>query len=231
MVIDGLKGYFEEHDDANNIIFGSKKDKYLTIIFTSKHQKLLYKEILKKINKNINRNYVKIKFESTDKLSLNILVNISALILVVRYQRVYLNTCWYDQLYNGIQLKDTVRLYNKTNDMKVHNVRYENGGFYLTIDNLRGYFNFNNNLGTLTMLFDDINQQNKYHKVWKDIFKIINGGHGELKLHEKIRLYYNDLPIKQVFKIHSITAVIKSLIEKNNKFYLELSVNHCLYKL
>ena len=23
--------------------------------------------------------------------------------------------------------------------MKVHNVRYENGGFYLTIDNLRGY--------------------------------------------------------------------------------------------
>ena len=30
--------------------------------------------------------------------------------------------------------------------------------------------------------------------------------------------------IKQVLKIHSITAVIKSLIEKNNKFYLELSI-------
>ena len=26
---------------------------------------------------------------------------------------------------------------NTNNDMKVHNVRYENGGFYLTIDNLR----------------------------------------------------------------------------------------------
>ena len=105
--------------------------------------------------------------------------------------------------------------------MKVHNVRYENGGFYLTIDNLRGYFNFSNNLGTLTMLFDDINQQNKYQQVWKDILKIINGGHDELKLYEKIRLYYNDLPIKQVFKIHSITVVIKSLIKKNNKSYLE----------
>ena len=116
---------------------------------------------------------------------------------------------------------------NTNNDMKVHNVRYENGDFYLTIENLRGYFNFSNNLGTLTMLLDDINQQNKYHQVWKDIFKIINGGHGELKLREKIRLYYNDLPIKQVFKIHSITVVIKSLIEKN-KFYLELSINHCL---
>ena len=114
--------------------------------------------------------------------------------------------------------------------MKVHNARYENGGFYLTIDNLRGHFNFSNNLGTLTMLFDDINLQNK-HQVWKDIFKVINGGHGELKLHEKIRLYYNDLPIKQVCKIHSITIVIKSLIAKNNKFYLELLINHCLYKL
>ena len=117
---------------------------------------------------------------------------------------------------------------NANNDMEVHNVRYENGGFYLTIDNLRGYFNFNNNLGTLTMLFDNINQQNTYHQVWKDIFKIINGRPGELKLHEKIRLYYNDLPKKQVFKIHSITVVSKSLIEKNNKFYLELSINHCL---
>ena len=115
--------------------------------------------------------------------------------------------------------------------MRIHNIRYKDGGFYLTINNLRGYFNFNNNLGTLTMLFDDINQQNKYYQVWKDIFKIINRGHGELKLYEKIRLYHNDLSIKQVFKIHSITVVIKSLIAKNNKFYLELSINHCLYKL
>ena len=64
------------------------------------------------------------------------------------------------------------------------------------------------------MLFDDINQQNKYHQVWKDIFKIINGGHGELKLHEKIILFDNDLTIEQVFKIPSITIVIMSLMEK-----------------
>ena len=115
--------------------------------------------------------------------------------------------------------------------MKVHNIRYENGGFYLTIDDLRVYFNFSNHFGTLTMLFDDIDQQKRYYQVWKDIFKINNEGNGELKLHEKNRLYYNDLPIKQVFKIPSITVVIKSLIEKNNKFYLELSLNHCLYKL
>ena len=110
---------------------------------------------------------------------------------------------------------------NANNDMKVHNIRFD----------FKTLINFSNKFGALTKLFDDINQQNKYHQVWKDIFKIINGGHGELKLHEKIRLYYNDLLIKQVFKIHSITVVTKSLIEKNNKSYLELSINHCLYKL
>ena len=115
--------------------------------------------------------------------------------------------------------------------MKVHNIKYENGGFYLTINNLRGYFNFNNNHSILTMLFDDINKQNRYYQVWKDIFEVINRGQGELKLHEKFVLHDGDFPRKQVFKIHSITIVIKSLIEKNNKFYLELSLNHCLYKV
>ena len=76
------------------------------------------------------------------------------------------------------------------------------------------------------MLFADNNQQNKYYQAWKEILKIIDGGHGELKLHEKIRLFDTDFPIEHVFKIPSITIVIKSLTEKNNKFYLELSLNH-----
>ena len=54
---------------------------------------------------------------------------------------------------------------NTNNGIKVHNLRYENGGFYLTINNIRGYFNFSSNLGTLTMLFADIDQQDKYHQV------------------------------------------------------------------
>ena len=120
---------------------------------------------------------------------------------------------------------------NFNNNIKVHHVRYENGGFYLTIGNIRGYFNFSNNLGTLNMIFANDDQQKKYHQVWKEILKIINGGYGELKLHEKIRLFDNDLPVERVFKIPSITIAIKSLIEKNNKFYLELSINHCLYEI
>ena len=79
------------------------------------------------------------------------------------------------------------------------------------------------------MIFANDDQQNKYHQVWKEILKIINGGSGELKLHEKIRLFDNDLPVKRV--LPSITIVIKSLIETNSKFYLELSLNHCLYEI
>ena len=107
---------------------------------------------------------------------------------------------------------------NSKNNIKVHHIRYENGGFCLTTDNIRGYFNFSNNFGILTMIFTNDDQQNKYHQVWKEILKIINGGNGELKLHEKIRLIDNDLPIEHAFKIPTITIVIRSLIEKNNKF-------------
>ena len=120
---------------------------------------------------------------------------------------------------------------NTNNDIKVHQVRYENGGFCLTIDNIRGYFNFSNNLGILTMIFANDDQKNKYHQIWKEILKIINKKNGELGLHEKIKIIDSDLPIEHVFKIPLITIAIKSLIEKNNKFYLELSLKHCLYEI
>ena len=75
-------------------------------------------------------------------------------------------------------------------------------------------------------------KQNKYYQVWKEILKIINGGHGELKSSKEIRLFaIDDLPLKYVFKIHSMTIAIRSLIEKNNKFYPEISLNHCSYKI
>ena len=71
-------------------------------------------------------------------------------------------------------------------------------------------------------------KKNKYHQVWKEVFKLVNDRNGELKLHEKIRLFDVNLPIEKIFKIPSITIVIRSLIEKDNKFYLELALNHCL---
>ena len=124
---------------------------------------------------------------------------------------------------------------NANNDIKVHQVRYENSGFYLTIDNIKGYFSFSDNIVVLNMIFSNDDQKNKYHQVWKEIFKIVrsavNDENGELKIHEKIGLFNSDMLTNKIIKIPSITIVIKSLIEKDNKFYLELSLNHCLYEI
>ena len=121
---------------------------------------------------------------------------------------------------------------NTKNDIKVYHVKYEDGGFYLVTDNLEGYFDFNHNVGYLNMLLVKNDQQNKYYRVWKEILKIINGGSGELKSSKEIRLFaIDDLSIGYVFKIHSMTIVIRSLIEKDNKFSLEISLNHCPYEI
>ena len=125
---------------------------------------------------------------------------------------------------------------NKTgSSIKVHQVRYENGGFYLTIDNIKGYFSSIDNNVVLDMIFSNDDQKNKYHQVWKEIFKIVrsavNDENGELKIHEKIRLFDSDMLTDKIIKIPSITVVIKSLIEKDNKFYLEILLNRCLYVL
>ena len=106
---------------------------------------------------------------------------------------------------------------NKTRlSIKVHQVRYENGSFYLTIDNIKGYFIFIDNNVALDVMFSNDDQKNKYHQVWKEIFKIVrsavNNENGELKIHEKIRLFDSDILTDKIIKIHSITIVIKSLI-------------------
>ena len=47
-----------------------------------------------------------------------------------------------------------------------HQVRHENGGFYLRIDNIKGYFSFIDNSTTnvvLNMIFSNDDQKNKYH--------------------------------------------------------------------
>ena len=43
------------------------------------------------------------------------------------------------------------------------------------------------------MIFSNDDQKNKYHQVWKEIFKIVNDENGELKIHEKIGLFNSDM--------------------------------------
>ena len=98
---------------------------------------------------------------------------------------------------------------DKLSTIITHQVRYENGGFYLTIDNIKGYFSFSkNNTVLLNMIFSNNDKKNKYHQVWKEIFKIVDNGNGELKLLEKIVLSDSDIPTDKIIKIPSVTIVI-----------------------
>ena len=54
---------------------------------------------------------------------------------------------------------------DKSSTIITHQVRYENGGFYLTIDNITGYFSSINNNVVLNMIFFNDEQKNKYHQV------------------------------------------------------------------
>ena len=73
--------------------------------------------------------------------------------------------------------KLSIKTENNDNiDIKVHQVRYENGGFYLTIDNIKGYFSFSDNINVLSMI------SKKYIKMMIKKKKIIKYGKKFLKL-------------------------------------------------
>ena len=63
-------------------------------------------------------------------------------------------------------------------------------------------------------------------KYGKKFLKLLMMETENLKIHEKIGLFYSDMITDKTIKIPSITIVIKSLIEKN-RFYLELALLVC----
>ena len=81
--------------------------------------------------------------------------------------------------------------------IEVYEVRYDNDGFYLVIDDIKGYFNIDDNVGSILNLILTDDQKTKYHQVWKEIFKKVNDGNGELMLHEKIRLVDSNFPYRK----------------------------------
>ena len=104
--------------------------------------------------------------------------------------------------------KLSIKTENDESSIKVYQVRFENGGFYLIIENIKGHFSFSNYTVLLDMIFSNDDQKNKYHQVWKETFKIVDNGNGELNLHEKIVLSDSDILTDKIIKIPTIIIVI-----------------------
>ena len=63
---------------------------------------------------------------------------------------------------------------DKSSTTVEHQVRYENGGFYLAIDNIKGYYSFgNNNMVLIDMIFSNDHQKNKVIKYGKKLLKLL----------------------------------------------------------
>ena len=54
-------------------------------------------------------------------------------------------------------------------DLIDYTVRYDGGGFWLTINDLDGYFDFNNNIGFSKLIFKNKSQESLYDKIWDQV--------------------------------------------------------------
>ena len=145
------------------------------------------------------------------------------------------NTLWTKP--TGIILLDDIDLnklsikgkYISKYDLIDYTVRYDGGGFWLTINDLEGYFDFNNNIGFLEIIFKNESQESLYDKIWDQVRN--NEDNKVIKNNKKIRLNSDDLPSGNKFKMSTITIVIKSIVKKDGKYYPQISLNNCTHKV
>ena len=106
LVTDDLKGYFKENSG----------NKYLTMIFKSKSQRMIYTRIWEEIKNVINEvdefsNYDKIydviSFDTDNILSLNSIINTYSITIIIKsvfkdnnkfYPQIYLTNCRYNEI-------------------------------------------------------------------------------------------------------------------------------------
>ena len=89
----------------------------------------------------------------------------------------------------------------------------------------------------MTIIFTSEVQNMMYTRIWEEIKKVINkvvdnklGDYS--KDYSVIRFDSNDvLPLSFVINIRSLTIIIKSVFEDDNKFYPQVYLNYCLYKV
>ena len=98
-------------------------------------------------------------------------------------------------------------------------------------DDLERYFNFNNGIGYLEIMFKDAEQERLYDRIRDQIIDNADKNGGIIKDIKKIRLNGDELPLGDKFKINNVTIVIKALVKKNDISYPQISLNNCTYEV
>ena len=104
-------------------------------------------------------------------------------------------------------------------DLTDYAIKYDGGGFWLYIDDLEGYFQFDNGIGFLQIIFKDAGQERLYDRISDQIIDNIDNNK-TIKDIKEIRLNSDELPLGLKFEIKNITVVIKGVVKK--KMYIIL---------
>ena len=104
-------------------------------------------------------------------------------------------------------------------DLTDYAIKYDGGGFWLYIDDLEGYFEFDNGIGFLQIIFKDVEQERLYDRIWDQIIDNIDNNK-PVKDIKKIRLNSDDLPLGLKFEIKNITIVLKAVVKKKKMYVI-----------
>ena len=110
---------------------------------------------------------------------------------------------------------------------------------YLIIGEVDGYIEEKN--GSKYLVFDSAGENKevleKYTELWdgiKNETKTINGGKEGEYGKDVMKIKFDtddDLPLNKLLKLHTLTIVVRSAFEEDGIFYLQISLDGCLYEI
>ena len=114
----------------------------------------------------------------------------------------------------------------------IYYINYNKNPFCLVIDDVKAYFEENNNNKYLTMIFKSKSQKMLYTRIWEEIKNVINEV-DEFSNYDKnydvISFDTDDiLSLNSIINIYPITIIIKSVF-KDNKFYPQIHLTNCMH--
>ena len=122
-------------------------------------------------------------------------------------------------------------------DLGIYYISYDEDSFYLVIDDLKGYFEKNDDNGNkyLNLIFKDKNQKQIFDSIWNKIRELISEAD---KFDDYSKEYTvvsfesddNNLTYGTTIDISTLSIVIRSVFKSDGCFYPQVYLNTCQYK-
>ena len=124
---------------------------------------------------------------------------------------------------------------------RIYYVKYDKDPFYLTVDDLKGYFNYSKEKDRkeLEFIIEDQKKKKNCNQIWDKIKEFANsvddvnfGFSDYFRDHGVIRFDTDDtLPLDAMVSIYSMRIIIRSVYRNYyDRFYPQIHLANCIYK-